>query len=144
MLDWKAYGKNFGAQSIAKGVVRLGLELDKKIKIGAGLTPLERASTYVNVLGGVLLPLVGDKMRASEENQDLLEDMGAHLLTKSWDYVEEYVTPASPAARRTPPPRRVPARITNSNLLPQSPAGAGVDGITVKAPVSDGGRYTRG
>ncbi len=144
MVDWTTYGKVFGAESIAKGIERLGLEVDKKVKLGTGVAPHERASTYINLVGGILAPLVGDQMRVSPENQGYLEALGAHLLTEIWDYAEEYMPPAVPAGRRDQPQDKILVRINTPNYVPMSPPGSGMDGISVKAPVSDGGRYARG
>lgn len=90
-------GKILGSQAIAKGIERLGFFIDQTMG-RAALKPIGRPSTYINVVGGLGLVFGPEYLRVTGTTKDVAEIAGGHMANQVWDYVEEYMAPAAPAA----------------------------------------------
>ena len=107
LATWREVGVIYGACHLAKGLARGLDELDRYLG-RSGAPPHERPSAWINVGLGVALPVVAAALKVKEPWSTLMVVAGAHLSTKLWDYVEEYV--AAGAARYVPAsPPVVPA-----------------------------------
>jgi hypothetical protein len=94
MPTWREVGLIYGGSHIAKGLERAFVEVDKYV--GKAASPVqERPSTWLNVVLGVALPVVSAALKVKKEPLGtLLALVGAHMSTKVWDYVEEYMAAA--------------------------------------------------
>ena len=90
-------GVILGAQALAKGIERLAVIVDQKLNM-ATQGPLKRPSTYINVVGGLGLVAVPSYLKWTGTRADVAEIAGGHMFNQVWDYVEELMAPAAPAA----------------------------------------------
>jgi hypothetical protein len=88
--------KVFGFDAVAKGIERIGVAIDGYTgRIGV---PHLRPSTYINVLGGLGLAFGPEYARMGPGAKDAGVLVGGHMFNKVWDYLEEYLPVAPPAA----------------------------------------------
>jgi hypothetical protein len=93
MPTWREVGLIYGGSHIAKGLERAFVEVDKRL--GKAASPVqERPSTWLNVGLGLALPVVSAALKVKEPLVTLLALVGAHMSTKVWDYLEEYMAAA--------------------------------------------------
>ena len=90
-------GKTLGSQALAKGVERLAVFIDQTMG-KAALKPIGRPSTYINVVGGLAMVFGPEYLRVTGTTKDVAEIAGGHMVNQVWDYVEEYMAPATAAA----------------------------------------------
>jgi hypothetical protein len=100
MLNRNRIMRTYGSQFIAKGLDEAFLYLDPYVPLGEGGAPHNRISTFLNLAGGVLLPVAGNAAKVGDSTQQALETMGGYMLTNIWDYASEYMAqPVQSAAR---------------------------------------------
>lgn len=123
-VDWKGKGVVFGSQAIAKGIERVAVEVDK-YATPLAVTPHTRASTWINLGGGLAIMVVPNMTRMAAGTQEVTEIIGGHMLNKVWDYLEEYMAaPAPPAAAARAAARRAAAARAGGRYAVETPGGA--------------------
>lgn len=121
MIDLKRKGVVFGSQAIAKGIERLAIEVDTMMKMTGA--PHLRPSTYINLAGGLGLAFGPEYVKAGSTAKEVGEIAGFHMVNKVWDYLEEYMTPASSAGVPGPAAQYAP-RFQPTYMPAESPGGA--------------------
>jgi hypothetical protein len=108
-----------------------------------GNAPHAKLSTWLNIVGGITLPAVGQKLVLDPDQFRALEAAGGNMFSNVLDYLEDYYDlyfAPTPDVRRASNIRQstvTRSRPTRATRL--SPSGQ--QGVSVKAPVVNGSRY---
>jgi predicted transcriptional regulator len=123
-MAWKETGLIVGGAHIFKGIERGFVEVDARLG-KSGESVEKRPSTWLNIGIGLLSIFLPRFVRVPAAADLLLTVGGAHMTTKAWDYVEEYMAKGAAAAAYAPAsyaPAYVPAQVSTSSGIASNPA----------------------
>ena len=138
----------YGGQIVGKGLSRVFEMADAYVAIGPGGAPHEKVSTWLNLGFGLLAPEIATKFFPTKIK--LMEAAGGNAFSNIVDYSEDYLNQFLGTAPATKVNTRGlgsgPVRDTKNYQTRKSYgydlANAGQQGVTIKAPLRNGGRYT--
>jgi hypothetical protein len=127
-LAWKETGLIVGGEHIFKGIERGFVEVDARLG-KSGESVEKRPSTWLNILIGIGAIFFPRFVRVPDAADWLLTVGGAHMTTKAWDYVEEYMAKgaaAAAAAAAYAPAAYVPAQVSTSGIASNQSGSSGL------------------
>ena len=138
----------YGGQIAGKGISRLFEIADQYVQIGPGGAPHEKVSTWLNVGFGLLAPELAKKFAPTKVK--LAEAAGGNAFSNVVDYAEDYLAEftGTPTIRKVAPKTLGSGPVRNQANYPPGKgyaydmSHAGQQGVSIKAPVRNGGRYT--
>lgn len=138
----------YGGQIVGRGLSQLFDMADAYVQIGPGGAPHEKVSTWLNLGFGLLAPEIASKYFPTKTK--LLEAAGGNTFSNIVDYAEDYwLQFTGPAPARRPVARQLgsgPVRDTRQYAAKKGYqydlSNSGQQGVSIKAPVRNGGRYT--
>lgn len=143
-VNTKIYGAQVGARVFEKAVEGYVDPL-YTVPLGVAGTPPSRLSTYINVAGGILLPMLNQKFRLiSDETAQVI---GGHLFSTVVDDALE-MFPLGNLAAGSAVRRSFQQVASRQYVAPPSPSyyptsGSGISDVSIKNPIQNGGRYAR-
>uniref|UniRef100_A0A6M3LXG6 Uncharacterized protein n=1 Tax=viral metagenome TaxID=1070528 RepID=A0A6M3LXG6_9ZZZZ len=138
----------YGGQIVGKGLSRVFELADNVVQIGPGGAPHEKVSTWLNLGFGLLAPELAIKFFPAK--RELMEAAGGNAFSNIVDYTEDYIDqlvgPTKISKASSSQPGSGPVRDTRNYQVNkgyvQNMANAGQQGVSIKAPMKNGGRYT--
>ena len=138
----------YGGQIVGKGLSKVFDLADGYVQIGPGGAPHEKVSTWLNIGFGLLAPEIAKKFMPTKTK--LMEAAGGNTFSNVVDYAEDYLAQYWPsqAVNKDVGPKQTsgPVRKNVQNMgqkgYAYDLANSGQQGVSIKAPVRNGGRYT--